>query len=64
MFCDAWGVDDKQKHPMIQRMLDLQREGQQIKMNWDNCTVCVDHGAPEKTKVTVECEMDISYEME
>ena len=48
---------------MIQRMMDLEREGQQVTMNWENCRLCVEHGAPEKTKMTVECEINIPYEM-
>ena len=63
LFCDTWGLANVQKHPMIQRMMDLEREGQQVTMNWENCRLCVEHGAPEKTKMTVECEINIPYEM-
>ena len=63
MFCDAWGLSNTQKHPMIQRMLDLESEGRPIHMNWEDCTICVDHGAPENSKMIIECELDIPYEM-
>ena len=63
-YCDAWGEAPKMdKHPMMVRVLALKEEGRDIKLNWDNCTVCIDYGAEEKTKVIIECEIDKPYEM-
>ena len=63
-YCDAWGQSPKiGKHPMMIRMLELKEEGVDIKMDWHDCTVCVDYGAEKKTKVMIECELDKPYEM-
>ena len=63
-YCDAWGEAPKMyKHQMMVLVLALKEEGRDIKMNWDNCTVCIDYGAEEKTKVIIECEIDKPYEM-
>ena len=61
--CDAWGKARLAKHPMLQRMTDLQNEGREVTMKWDDCTVCVGYGAEKNTRVTVECEFDNPYEM-
>jgi hypothetical protein len=61
MFCDAGhSPSDAEKHPILVRILELEFEGRVSKMNWENCKVCIDHGAPENTKVTVKCELDIA----
>jgi len=63
MFCDVSGKPTDQRHPMLQRILDLQDDGNQVQMNWEDCKVCLDHGAPENTKVIVKCELEIPYEV-
>jgi len=45
---------------MLTRLVELQAEGRISQMNWEDCKVCIDHGAPENTKVTVKCELDIT----
>lgn len=65
MFCDVYTrtghtPSNTEKHPMLTRLVELQAEGRISQMNWEDCKVCIDHGAPENTKVTVKCELDIT----
>ena len=57
-YCDAWGEATFDEHPMLRRIRDIENEGRPVTMIWEDCKVCVDHGAPENTKVIIECEMN------
>ena len=57
-YCDAWGEVPYENHPMLVRLVELQEEGREVSMLWDDCPACIQEGAPENTKVLIECELN------
>lgn len=63
VYCDSSGEALYDQHPMLQRLRELQTEFGKVSMTWTNCSECQRVGAPDDTKVLIDCEMDLPYEM-
>ena len=57
-YCDAWGDVPYEQHPTLLRLKELEIEGREVYMLWEDCSVCIKEGAPENTKVLIECELN------
>ena len=43
---------------MLTRVLQLDQAGRlDVTMLWEDCPICIKHGAPDNTKVHIELEM-------
>lgn len=56
-YCDSAGATPFDEHPILQRMRELEQEGR-VQMIWEDCPACIKQGAPENTKVLIECELN------
>ena len=57
-YCDSWGEAKYEEHPMLTRVRQLEKEGRHdVTMLWEDCVICVKHGAPDNSKVHIELEM-------
>ena len=57
-YCDSWGEAPYDEHPMLTRVLQLEQAGRHdVTMLWEDCPICIKHGAPDNTKVHIELEM-------